>query len=152
MLFIPNGCIIYTTKGKHPPEKKSNRSEIMRNAWNAYNAEKRERSYRGLAMNKTFGYFLKMAWIGAKNKKKAAERDAAKQDELAKLAENKQKFNRKASFEGCDFRLWEKGENRRIYIADETGAYIDLSHNNTLHIKSLRIREIAERFLAAYTF
>lgn len=131
---------------------KYNRSEIMRNAWNAYNEEKLYCSYRGFAMKKTFGYFLKMAWLGAKNKMKAAEREAAKQAELAKLAENKQKFNKKASFEGCDFRLWEKGEHRRIYIADETGAYIDLAHNNTLHIKSIRIREIAERFLAAYTF
>lgn len=131
---------------------KYDRRAIMKNAWNAYNAEKRERSYRGLAMNKPFGHFLKMAWMGAKNEKKAAEREAAKQAELAKIAENKQAFNKKASFEGCEFRLWEKGEHRRIYIADETGAYIDLAHNNTLHIKSGRIRAIAARFLAAYTF
>lgn len=125
---------------------------IMKNAWTAYNTEKKERSYRGLSMNKSFGYFLKMAWMGAKNAKKVAEREATKRAELAKIAENKQAFNKKASFEGCEFRLWEKGEHRRIYIADETGAYIDLTHNNTLHIKNTRIRAIAERFLAAYTF
>lgn len=131
---------------------KYDRRAIMKNAWTAYNAEKRERSYRGLSMNKSFGCFLKMAWMGAKNARKAAEREAANQAELANLAENKRKFNKKVSFEGCEFRLWEKGEHRRIYIADETGAYIDLAHNNTLHIKSIRIRAIAEKFLAAYTF
>lgn len=130
---------------------KYNRAEIMRNAWRAYNFEKMERNNRGLSMNKTFSYFLKMAWMGARNAVKAAEREAREAAELVELANNKQKFTGKVSFEGYFFNLWEGHGKRRIYIGNN-GAYIDICDNNSIHAKKEATIKVAKRFIAAFEF
>lgn len=128
---------------------KYNRSEIMKNAWGMYNFEKKECGYRGREMNKSFGYFLRMAWIGAKNAAAAAEREAARKAELAELSQNKNQFSGKAIIDGYSFRLWENYGKRRIYIGNN-GAFIDCDNNNSICSKNSDTIRVAEKFLASY--
>lgn len=100
-------------------------------------------------MIKSFGYFLKMAWMGAKNEMKLAKRAAERQAELAKIAENKKDFSGKTSFEGYFFRIWENYGKRRIYIGNN-GAYIDIDDNNKIHSRNPEIIRVAEMFLATH--
>lgn len=130
---------------------KYNRTEIMKSAWTSYRAEKRECGYRNREMSKSFGYFLKMAWLGAKNAVKALEREEARKADLAELSKNKVQFTGKATVDGYSFRLWENYGKRRIYFGNN-GAYIDCDNANSICAKNNDTIKIAKKFIASYIF
>ena len=83
---------------------KYNKSEIMKKAWNLFRGE-----MKGIK----FGICLREAWA------------------VAKAAANKEKFTGKKAVEldGYEFRFWQGGSNRRIYINGRRadGSYVDLN-------------------------
>lgn len=140
---------------------KYNKSEIMKAAHKAYSERaiswQAHESVRYNGVNyghnaAPFGYFLHMAWQGAKFEARKAERAAA--ERAARLASRKP-FAGAASFEGYYFKLWEKNGMRRIYIngtgyqSRVNGAYID-ANTCEIHCKRDETRKLAERFMEAY--
>lgn len=107
--------------------------------------------YKGVTYLHTeapFGYFLSFAWFCAKKDAGRAEKEARERAE--RLASRKQ-FNGGAAFEGYYFKLWEKGDMRRIYISGYkmNGAWID-ANTREIHCKRDETRALAERFMEAY--
>lgn len=107
--------------------KKYNLSKIMRKAWELY---------RGNMSRNSFRTCLSESW------------------KIAKAELNKEVFKKVAVFEDHEFRFWQGGSNRRIYVngRHSGGMYIDL---NTMKIVSFRKTwaeaiVVAEKFLAHY--
>lgn len=136
---------------------KYNKSKIMKAAHKmfrerAINFRKGESvSYKGIRYFYSvapFGYFLHSAWEDAKITARNAEKEARERAE--RLADRKQ-FNGGAAFEGYWFKLWEKGDMRRIYISGYkmNGAWID-ANTREIHCKRDETRALAERFMEAY--
>lgn len=137
--------------------KKYNMSEIMKAAHKMF----RERaiswrkdesvSYNGVRCFYSaapFGYFLHSAWELAKIALRKAEKEAC--ERAARLASRKP-FSGAANFEDYYFKLWEKGDMRRIYLNGYkvSGAWID-ANSGEIHCKRDETRKLAERFMEAY--
>ena len=134
-----------------------NKSEIMKRAHKMFreratNWRKSEGvSYKGVRYFYSaapFGYFLHSAWESAKIAAREAEKEV--RERAARLASRKP-FNGAASFEGYYFKLWEKGDMRRIYLNGYkvSGAWID-ADSGEIHCKRDETRKLAERFMEAY--
>ena len=136
---------------------KYNKAEIMKNAHKDYANRTlpcywSERViYKGqtyLYAKAPFGWFLGFAWTCAKADAAKAEKESR---ERAERLANRKQFNGEAAFEGYWFKLWVKGDMRRIYLngCKVNGAWID-ANTREIHCKRDETRKLAERFMEAY--
>lgn len=106
--------------------KKYNKSEIMKNAWNLV---------RTLGM--TMSEALRKAWADAKTTLEKVVFEGFAKVIIHKNGKTNPYIGTEYDSESnyLTFKLWEKGNNRRIYINDykrRSCGYIDLNNNNVI--------------------